>query len=619
MIVKRLVILIVFAILPSLTWSQIYEKANLPVFVMSGEFDSAELLELTTARIKANPERLLLEMIGFVNTSKEHYKQFLSANLLRSYFHYEIYFSNHVQSKLFEIQIIPKGTKNEFEVALVFNPLVQSNPLMQKYVLLYLCALLDLKSYSTYNVKTSVFLDLLKDLNINDQMIQRINPIQLFEMSVNSEKGSLYSQLEILRINDQVLSSVLQNVDQLTFIDQNVNSSVMQKHIDDYCQFFKLKTANSQKEVFKAHQEFVQQKITKDLIGAKQDYREKYQIYELGKADRDRLDKTLRLSQMVKQNDRSGVASVLEKFIPWSLLEPTEVVLWQQFVESIRNPDWQNSLLLFRGIDSKEKMQYDSFPPNQLVNFSFFSKRLTAGSGSHLFKLKGLPGTFEKAGVLGNTKEIKPYERPHLVYDMLINHAYNPQGSMYISATYSPEIALSFSERGKLVLNPNENIEKAFQQYRLNSKSGGMASLLIDPRRFIINTFSKYTSEVELLIPLIVFPDEVIYLEKAMSVVIYRVVDPMKSKSDPGNLLYVESRNISLNEYLNRLRPIYMQKTGQSLPDYVLSNQVGGGSHTNKDVVSLRYELFRGGVSQLRDLYYQTAKPKVELCERLFF
>ncbi len=58
---------------------------------------------------------------------------------------------------------------------------------------------------------------------------------------------------------------------------------------------------------------------------------------------------TEKLNHLIARNDRAGVAKLLEDYLPWPLMEPTEKKAWSTWIESIRNPDPSNKELIFRG------------------------------------------------------------------------------------------------------------------------------------------------------------------------------------------------------------------------------------------------------------------------------
>jgi len=87
------------------------------------------------------------------------------------------------------------------------------------------------------------------------------------------------------------------------------------------------------------------------------------------------------------------------------------------------------------------------------------------------------------------------------ITDQMTAHARNPVASSFISFTYDPRVASGFM---------GQNINKQIKGETVSVPYGGLLVVKMDSRRMIPNIPSMYGNEIELLAPLIVFPDEVV-------------------------------------------------------------------------------------------------------------
>ncbi len=183
-----------------------------------------------------------------------------------------------------------------------------------------------------------------------------------------------------------------------------------------------------------------------------------------------------RLNDFVKRNDRQSAANLIEKYLPWPLMEPIEVRFWQQWLESIRKPDFKNSIVLLRGVGAEDPAQIQ-VNKDGTINLGYFSPVLTKNQGSYNRRLRSI--TTKRFSSNNYEKEL-----PMMSFHQLIDdHARAPLGSYFLSTTFSKDTVAAFAEEGLLTLK-------------------------VDPRRVIFNKMG-YDSEKEVLVPLIIFPDEV--------------------------------------------------------------------------------------------------------------
>lgn len=202
--------------------------------------------------------------------------------------------------------------------------------------------------------------------------------------------------------------------------------------------------------------------------------------------------------KMVLNNDREGVAQYLEKHLPKKIFTNRELVFWKDQIEAIRNPDPNKAVILLRGGDYS------------IGHWAY-------GSRSMVQKPINSPKRWWLDGVLSNLS----------VQGTMYKHSFHTS-NIFISTTTSLQVANDFSKRDAL-----------------------LSVIKIDPRRGFLPRFGKSWGEDEILIPLVIFPEEI-------------VTDSQKS-----SLSGIESRYATLAEeskrvFLNK-RNLDESRTGQSL------------------------------------------------------
>ncbi len=205
-----------------------------------------------------------------------------------------------------------------------------------------------------------------------------------------------------------------------------------------------------------------------------------------------------KLNDLVVANDRKGVRQLLEAYLPWVLMQPTEAQAWKVWLEAIENPDRSRTILAFRGLDYKtDKIQRSQTHPG---NVGFLSPVLTQNQGSYTRRLRSLLTNRIKNGdVFGGKQLAEESSTKDLNYSSMMgqfwSHSNRPVASSFLSFTYDFDVAISFA---KLQALPD------------GRPQGALLAVEIDERRLLPNLASRYSGEIELLAPLIVFPDEVV-------------------------------------------------------------------------------------------------------------
>jgi hypothetical protein len=200
----------------------------------------------------------------------------------------------------------------------------------------------------------------------------------------------------------------------------------------------------------------------------------------------DQLEKQdKKFNDLVMSNNRKGVRKMLETYMPWPLMEPSEKHAWRQWLDAIEKPDKKNLRLVFRGMDGYPTLKS---PGSQKIGI--VSSVLAMNQGNYTRRLRSLTTLRERIGRDDTSsipeEEIKkfPKDNPSLIVQMQ-NHAKEPNGSPFLSVA------------------DNENASMFGSSER--------TAILIDDRRLVPNGMAFGYGEAERLIPLVVFPDEVVY------------------------------------------------------------------------------------------------------------
>lgn len=437
---------------------------------------------------------------------------------------------------------------------------------------------------------------------------QPLSPLEYLETDANAKGGSVFAQRRLADKAAKNFQLFKQGLNTFTLI-KNLTDVQKKQYLMEYAAAKGVAlSANDTYEISRKKlidQVDLANKKSLDTLNARatQTYKQQVQAYKADAQERDVIVKTKSLPDMLKANDREGVAQAMEKMLPWAIMEPTEKSFWTDFVDSIRHPNYANATILFRGLDQNEKLQMVTDQTGKVTSGALLSKRLTAGSGSHLFKLKGLPETFETFGTTGmyQRKRISPLVEPHTLTKMMLNHASDPQGSPFISLTYDLDIAFNFSSASPLQVDDLAAYEKMKGSFLNSNKSGGIATIRIDPRRLLINSTSGYIGELEVLASMFVFPDEVLYLEKGTNYSYF-----LKNVPDDDYANKFKSIQVSAEDYYKRARQAVYEKTGIMMPE------------SYNDVKRMGETQFRLGINNMEERFAKVSGPAGLRCDKVF-
>jgi hypothetical protein len=214
------------------------------------------------------------------------------------------------------------------------------------------------------------------------------------------------------------------------------------------------------------------------------------------KAIMDKLDKAPDAKQfrtLVAKNDRDGVADLLKKYLPWEDMAPFEKRYWENQLDVLRKPvPLEQRVLIYRGLNDdfihsgydagKELSKEDAIKEGKAF---VMSSVLVKNQGSWNRRLRSLEAMNEK--FIGTINDSSEFAQSARISTMFFKHSLDPKGSPFISLT------------------PNVGIAENFGQKQL-------MSILVDPRLIQFNYVSGFHNEVEFLLPLVTFPDDLVGL-----------------------------------------------------------------------------------------------------------
>lgn len=289
------------------------------------------------------------------------------------------------------------------------------------------------------------------------------HPIFWAEMTLNAKHGSRRAQHYLAKAEIDAMDLILDGR------VGNVDVSQMQSYLES-------RRAQGEKMVANI----------KKLAGQESKSRKTYAA-QWKQLQKNLQDQNLKLDDYIAKNDRKKVKELIQAFMPWDDMEPTESAAWTRWLDAMTD-DVPNSekIVLFRGLSGDLVRRNDAGKP------FLMAKLLTKNQGNYTRRLRSLKTYRSKmASKVGG--EV-PTEPPSLSMVMKA-HSHEPFGSPFMSsADFS--IANSFADG-----------------FDHTSDKAGIAAFNINPKRLIYNLVSDY-GENERLIPMVVFPDEIVHLEE---------------------------------------------------------------------------------------------------------
>lgn len=305
----------------------------------------------------------------------------------------------------------------------------------------------------------------------------RISVAHYVELKINSDQGSFLAKKALLQYEIEVLQSMVINpaYDQRYNVSQENQNllelkqrelSDLQKQIDDP------RLSNQKSQIFKRQQDQFNSLESQSKL----------------------------LNNLILSNDRKGVVSLLRVYLPWAYMEPVERKTWEGWLEAIEHPNWQNTKIVLRGIRNEN---FNMITKNDKSSYAYalVSNIIKLAEGNSTEKLRALSKNrvnypFAQKAAYVPQAEIDVGS----INNQMYVHSVKPTESNFISTTYDLKTAIGFSGQDPF-------------SGRDPSDYSAVLALQIDSRRALTN-LNASADEMEVLVPLIIFPDEILAIKK---------------------------------------------------------------------------------------------------------
>lgn len=204
----------------------------------------------------------------------------------------------------------------------------------------------------------------------------------------------------------------------------------------------------------------------------------------------DTVSEDKQFRNLVAKNDRKGAAALLRSYLPWEHMAPFEKLFWETHLEVMANPlPLDQRVLIYRGIDGdiiqtgeeagKKLSKTEAIKDQKIF---LLSTMMSKNQGTWNRRLRSLNSMYDKfmGADNGGSSEFTKSAR---ISHMFLRHSEKPQGSPFLSYTPSFKIARSFGMQTN-------------------------TAYFVDPRVMYFNFASKFAAEIEFLLPLASFPDD---------------------------------------------------------------------------------------------------------------
>lgn len=193
------------------------------------------------------------------------------------------------------------------------------------------------------------------------------------------------------------------------------------------------------------------------------------------------------LESLATENNREGVAQLLEKTLPWNIIEPVEANAWKLFIEATRNPDSSNSLLAFKGLAAADKDLHKSTQKDKKPAL------VQEGTLENLINRWNQPQYHDP---IVSQDLAKTQIKQFLLVDHLEQVAKNTKNKSFVSLR--TDAMQAYNDMGLEITDYKDG-------KLIKDHSVGFLAVKIDARRLA----PEFTM-MKLLAPLVIFPDEII-------------------------------------------------------------------------------------------------------------
>lgn len=202
------------------------------------------------------------------------------------------------------------------------------------------------------------------------------------------------------------------------------------------------------------------------------------------------IDSNPNFHELVAANNRQGVRDIVEKSLPWHLMEPIETRYWKYWLDGLVKSSGKKSLV-YRGFGSGSPWISKS------GQAYFFSPAITS----------------EKRLTWNNRLRFLSEKRSRIAPPLRRNEAAPPETVKVANLLVAHAAGTGGQSLGDMI-STSTDIKVAWE-YGLRDQITKVGAFLVDQARIFPNTLGEYSYEKEVLIPLVLFPDEVLYYQEA--------------------------------------------------------------------------------------------------------
>lgn len=301
----------------------------------------------------------------------------------------------------------------------------------------------------------------------------------LAEILSNAAQGSARSRLRWLTIEQSLLQNSKAAKDDQQAFSNFIQGSVHLQH------FLKLRLDELAKLIPEALIESQRETEAGKLAWEK---------WKVENGNFEQIEVQTKLADLVMANDRAGTRRLIEHYLPWPMMEPVEARGWKVWLDAIEHPSSTQTVVAFRGLSEERgaelnnlnltrqlpdgTMAYGLLSPVLTLNSTNPTRNLRVLENKHMNSAPTLTGLMSQHSIGKGSGGFKSQNE-------------GPIGSSFLSFTYEPWVTKTYL-----------------------SEEGAMIAVKVDSRRLFPNRMNDYTREVELLAPLVIFPDEVLFIHK---------------------------------------------------------------------------------------------------------
>lgn len=194
---------------------------------------------------------------------------------------------------------------------------------------------------------------------------------------------------------------------------------------------------------------------------------------------------------LIAKGDRAGAADILRQYLPWEEMAPFEKQFWETHLEVMKNPvPLEERVVIYRGVDgdfvhsaysdTHTLTEKEAIEENKAFYMSTLMVRNQGSSNDRLRSLETMNNKY--IALVGESNEYASVTR---ISTMFGKHSFRPSGSPFLSFTPKYSVAENYG-------------------------STRISAYLLDPRLLNFNYNSFFEEELEYLVPLTTFPDELI-------------------------------------------------------------------------------------------------------------